>query len=80
MIDIDMLKDDDRGRTMIFHRHDGGTEVGALSSWNDKYVFCRFSSGSTAAACDPAQLTFAHPTQPEAVTHYQWIIEQKVRS
>ena len=66
-IRIDALTDADKGRGVIFHRQHGVTERGVLSSWNDRFVFCRFTSGSndrfvlcrftsgsTAAACDAA--------------------------
>lgn len=59
-IRIEELTEADKGRGVLFHHHHGATEPGRLSSWNDHYVFCRFTSGSTAAACDPAQLTFEH--------------------
>lgn len=54
------LTNADKGREVIFHHHHGERDSGILSSWNEHYVFCRFTSGSTAAACDPEQLTFAN--------------------
>jgi len=45
-IRIDALTDADKGRGVIFHRQHGVTERGVLSSWNDRFVFCRFTSGS----------------------------------
>jgi len=59
-IDISSLTETDKGRGVIFHTHHGSTERGVLSSWNDHYVFARFTQGSTAAACDPQQLEFEH--------------------
>ena len=60
-IKIDELTEDDIGRQVTFVHHHGTREFGILSSWNDRYVFCRFSSGSTAAACDPRQLCWSNP-------------------
>ena len=57
---ITSLTEADKGRGVLFHHNHGATERGVLSSWNDLYVFCRFGSGSAAAACDPKQLTFEH--------------------
>lgn len=59
-IKIGALTESDKGRGVLFHHHHGATERGVLSSWNDRYVFCRFTAGSTAAACDPTQLSFEH--------------------
>lgn len=59
-IQLGELKEQDKGRGVIFLHHHGATERGVLSSWNDHYVFCRFGNGSTAAACDPKQLVFEH--------------------
>ena len=59
-IRIEKLTGADKERGVLFHHHHGATERGVLSSWNDRYVFCRFTSGSTVAACDPNQLTFEH--------------------
>ena len=44
------------GNYVIYHRHDGGMEAGVVSSWKDGLAFVRFTSGETAAACDPKQL------------------------
>ncbi len=60
MIDISKLTKTDKERGVIFHHHHGTRERGVLSSWNEHYIFARFTSGSTAAACDPAQLEFEH--------------------
>ncbi len=58
MIDIARLRPPDVGRGVIYTPSAGKPERGVLSSWNDKYIFARFTSGSTAAACDPADLTW----------------------
>lgn len=50
----------DEGRGVLFHHRHGGSDRGTLSSWNDHWIFCRFGHGSTAAACDPRQLTWEH--------------------
>ena len=65
MIDLATLTETDKGRGVIFHHHHGATERGVLSSWNDYYIFARFHSGSTAAACDPAQVEFEHKETPQ---------------
>ena len=59
-MEISKLTEADKGRGVIFSTHHGTKERGILSSWNDHYVFARFTSGSTAAACDPEQLVFEH--------------------
>jgi hypothetical protein len=58
-IRIEDLTEDDKGRHVAFVHHHGAREYGTLSSWNDQWIFCRFHSGSTAAACDPKQLEWA---------------------
>ncbi len=55
------LTEADKGRKVLFHHHHGGTEEGVVSSWNDHWIFARFTLGSTAAACDPEQLSWSHP-------------------
>ncbi len=62
MIKLEELTSDDVGREVIFWHSHGKPEPGILSSWNDKYIFCRFTTGSTAAACDPKQLRWSHPS------------------
>ena len=62
MIDIDRLTETDKGRGVIYTRAlgDGSRrERGVLSSWNEKYIFARFTKGETAAACNPSDLDFA---------------------
>ena len=54
------LTDADKGRGVIFHTNHGTQERGVLSSWNEHFIFARFTSGSTAAACDPRQLEFEY--------------------
>lgn len=51
-------KSGDEGRGVIYARLNPHrkTERGVISSWNDKYVFVRYTAGSTAAATDPADL------------------------
>ena len=57
---ISDLREEDKGRAVIFTYHHGEEEHGFLSSWNEYYVFARFHSGDTAAACEPDQLRFAN--------------------
>ena len=52
------LTEADKGRTVIYRDH-GRAEAGTLSSWNEQRVWARFSTGDTAAACDPADLLLA---------------------
>ncbi len=58
MIEIESLVDADKGRLVTYHPGHGGTEAGVISSWNDKFIFVRYTSGSTAAATDPTDLTW----------------------
>jgi len=39
------------------------TEIGVITSVNHRWVFVRFGSGTTSAACDPADLTLLSPVQ-----------------
>lgn len=57
---ISNLTEKDVGRSVTYHPKHGAPEHGILSSWNEKYVFVRYTQGSTAAACDPQQLEFDH--------------------
>lgn len=53
----------DEGRRVIYARKDPHrtTERGIISSWNDKYIFVRYSAGSTAAATSPEDLEWEFP-------------------
>lgn len=51
------LTDNDIGRTVIY-RDFGRAEAGTLSSFRDGRVWARFSTGDTAACCDPSDLCF----------------------
>ena len=62
-IKLSDLKETDKGRGVIFHTNHGSLEYGIVSSWNDRYIFVRFTTGSTAAACDPEQLEFTNPLE-----------------
>ena len=59
-VEIAALTEADKGRGVIYTAHHGDRERGVLSSWSDKYVFVRFTTGCTAAACDPLQLELEH--------------------
>lgn len=59
MIIISGLGPADKGREVIYTDMSGKRESGRISSWNDKYVFVRFTAGDTAAACRPDDLHFA---------------------
>lgn len=56
---ISDLKDSDVGRQVIYTAHHGERQAGVISSWNKDWVFVRYGMGSTSAATDPEQLTFA---------------------
>ena len=58
-MNIKDLTESDKGRKVLFSTYHGDIEMGVLSSWNERYIFTRFTSGSTAAACNPEQLEFA---------------------
>jgi hypothetical protein len=60
-LEVRLLKPEDVGRVVIYRDH-GRAEAGKLSSWNPQRVWARFSTGDTAAACDPNDLLLAtHP-------------------
>jgi hypothetical protein len=51
----------DEGRGVIYcGRGTGLTERGVISSWNDLYVFVRYTTGSTAAATRREDLIWEH--------------------
>jgi hypothetical protein len=55
---VETLATTDEGRLVIWaDRHQ--REVGVVSSWNEDYVFVRFTTGCTAEACAPEKLRFA---------------------
>lgn len=54
----DALGPEHVGRTVIY-QDVGRAEAGTLTSWRDGVVFARYSRGDTAAAADPANLSFA---------------------
>lgn len=47
------------GATVIYRDSAGKAEAGTVSSWNARRVWANFGKGSTAAACDPADLFMA---------------------
>jgi hypothetical protein len=49
----------DIGRKVIYHGHAGEREEGTITSFNDRYVFVRYGTGSTSAATLPDQLEWA---------------------
>lgn len=57
------LLDDDIGRTVIYRAH-GRAEAGTISSWRGGWVWARFSSGDTAACCNPGDLVFGSKELP----------------
>lgn len=60
MIEIKKLTEDDVGRKVTYHREHCRTEIGELSSWNEKFVFVRFK-GPTGEACEPGDVSFTLP-------------------
>jgi hypothetical protein len=53
--------DDDIGRAVLYRqegRKGWETELGRISSFNDQVVFVRFTTGSTAAPCQPGDLAW----------------------
>lgn len=52
----------DEGKSVHYVAHDGHKENGQISSWNERYVFVRYSSGNTAAATLREQLFWGHTT------------------
>lgn len=57
MIRLDRLTEADIGRLVIYRDGDR-THEGRLTSWNNLYVFVRFS-GPTGEACLPSSCSFA---------------------
>ena len=57
MIDQAKLTESDVGRNVIYYQCPGDFEVGALTSWNDKYIFVRFK-GPGGEACRPEDVRF----------------------
>jgi hypothetical protein len=49
----------DIGRKVIYRGHAGEREEGAITSFNDHYVFVRYGTGSTSAATLRDQLEWA---------------------
>lgn len=62
MIDPTTLNESSRGQRLYYIPAAGSAEVGILSSWNGHVIFARFTTGSTAAACDPFDLFWALPS------------------
>ena len=56
-LDVTKLTEADIGRTVIYRDH-GRAEAGTLTSWRNKIVFARYSTGDTAAGADAARLAF----------------------
>lgn len=56
---LEDIKPEDIGRNVTYtDPHTGVKSHGTISSKNSSWVFVRFHTGSTAAACDPRWLTF----------------------
>ena len=67
MIDPTELTESDKGRQVIYEVPEGTArrvEFGVISSWNDKYIFVRYTHGDTAAATNPEDLDFAFALEP----------------
>ena len=67
MIRVDRLTEKDVGRIVVYCDGRGTHKEGRLTSWNNLYVFVRFS-GPTGEACLPTSVSFAtygdaHPSQ-----------------
>jgi hypothetical protein len=58
LLNINLLRNEDIGRTVIYSDSRGKSEAGTLVSWNNRHVFARYSSGDTAAASYAMDLTF----------------------
>ncbi len=58
-VNLASLKQLDKGRAVVYTPHHGSDhEFGIIKSWNHSFVFVRFHSGDTAAACSAEQLQF----------------------
>lgn len=58
------------GRVVVYDgRHGSQRQQGVVTSVNEHYVFARFGSGSTSAACSPGSLAFLDGTQPDLITN-----------
>ena len=49
-------KPGDEHKYVTYIAHDGHREAGLISSWNEHYVFVRYSTGDTAAATERCDL------------------------
>lgn len=59
MIRPDRLTEKDIGRLVVYRDGAGNTFEGRLTSWNNLYVFVRFS-GPTGEACLPSSVSFVN--------------------
>lgn len=58
MIDISTLNNTHVGRSVLYTDRLGKISEGVISSWNDKLIFVRYTSGDTAAGTRPEDLTW----------------------
>jgi len=60
-VELATLDEGDIGRGVVYTAPHGEHSFGYIKRWNDAYVFVRFHSGDTAAACNAEALRFTVP-------------------
>tara|TARA_Y100001956_G_C4070043_1_gene163479 strand:+ start:29 stop:211 length:183 start_codon:yes stop_codon:yes gene_type:complete len=58
MIDIKTLTQEDIGRRVVYEKQ-YTLDEGIISSYNEKYIFVKYGTCSTAQATSPEDLTFS---------------------
>ena len=59
MIDIDKLKEEDKGRSVTYIDGIGQKEYGHITSWNEKFIFVDYGKNcGRGTATDPNDLHF----------------------
>lgn len=56
MIDVTVLTEEDKGKSVQYTAMDMTIECGIITSWNDYYVFVQFTKGCISQATPPASL------------------------
>ena len=81
MLNIFSLKDEDKGRWVIYTGGVGETQKGKIKSWNDTWIFVVYHCADewdnyqdyTAAATEPSDLKFEIPKAGENI-----VVEDKL--
>jgi len=81
MIDITKLTDEDKDRWVAYTgKGPDNEEVGAISSWNDKFIFVKYVSGQggtdNGVATKPEDLRFLSEEEEEDLPEYLNALEE----